>query len=817
MAPEQFCFCGRSSYQPRCGAGYDPVEGIKPCGAVCGEMLGCGKHYCAQECHSGLCQPCAQPEDQLCYCGKHTRVAACGSGRPLETYVSKAAADGSGVETVRAVGLYRCKETCRELLSCGIHRCDQECHPYGDPALGHGKCPLDPQTVTTCHCGKSTAAELGLQRVKCTDPVPSCKLRCQKQLGGCGHLCNEVCHPGPCAPCREKAKTRCRCGSKSVSVECHRTQSSSDERPTCQRVCSKKRACRRHQCALRCCPSSHEDIDGMVIPSESVAPGVTDPHQCTLVCNRLLRCKAHHCTELCHRGQCPPCQHTSFDELSCACGRTRIAPPIACGTTLPPCRYPCQRTRACGHFSLTSHECHSDDDPCPPCAVLVTVRCMCGDKEMKSVPCHRSNAASCGAICNKLLPCGGHRCRRSCHRPDEPCLRDQACKQLCGKPRKTCGHPCTLPCHTPAMCDGSEPCKATITVTCECGRLTAEDTCGSTGNCPRNASASAKRLTCNDVCMLALRNRRLALAFGINNEADTPLSGLVRATYSDDMLQFTRANLAWVRDNEGMIASFVGDSRKQALRFTPMKRALRAFLHALAPYYGCTSRSMDREPLRSVSWDRTTHATIPSIPLSTAIRYAQPPQIICSERINKEDDDDWDDSSSHIFDAYGPGVNVAAERLRKRVDYIAISDLRHGLTCDELTDEIRKLIPHAAPFTLLWKGEDLVEMYCKETESKNEHLVKWELLLKSKLPHLGVAGCVVGKKYATALPSVSQSPSQRPRSGSTASNNNGVSLSENIAPVIMPSVEHDSVPDDWESINVQDDDDDDNDDNVHQN
>ncbi|KAJ2843889.1 hypothetical protein GGI22_007062, partial [Coemansia erecta] len=185
--------------------------------------------------------------------------------------------------------------------------------------------------------------------------------------------------------------------------------------------------------------------------------------------------------------------------------------------------------------------------------------------------------------------------------------------------------------------------------------------------------------------------------------------------------------------------------------------------------------------------------------------------IICSERVTKDDDEDWDDTASHIFDGYGPGVNVAAERLRKKIDYIVISDLRHGLTCEELTEEIKRLVPHVAPFTLRWKEEDLVEMYCNETESRNEHLVKWESVLKSKLPHLGVAGSVIGKK-CTATPmatpgpsSVSQSPRQRPRTGSTASSSSA-NLPESIAPVIMPSVEHDSVPDDWESINILDDD-----------
>ncbi|KAI9499963.1 hypothetical protein BX070DRAFT_177497, partial [Coemansia spiralis] len=619
MAPEQYCFCGRLSYQLRCGADYDPVNGVKSCGAVCGEMLGCGEHKCAQTCHPGLCQSCPNEEEQMCYCGKHTRTVKCGSGRPLETFVTKQP-EGEQSEAVSAIGFYSCGERCNQLLNCGVHKCDQVCHVHRDPALGHGDCPLDPETVNTCHCGSSLASELGSPRSKCTDPVPSCGLKCQKQLNGCSHPCNEVCHPGACPPCKTQVKARCNCGAKTFNVECHKAHGSSDERPQCQRVCSKMRACRRHQCSTRCCASSHEDVDGVVVPSEKIPPGVTDPHQCTLICGRLLRCKAHRCMELCHRGPCPPCWNTSFEELSCACGRTRLLPPISCGTTLPTCHYPCQRTRSCGHISLTTHECHSDDVPCPPCPVLVTARCMCGGKEMKNVPCHRSNAASCGGICNKLLPCGGHRCQRSCHRPDEPCLRGQPCRQTCRKPRKTCGHPCTLTCHSPAMCDESKLCEMSVTITCGCGRITAEETCGATLANPRSFSSNTKKLLCNEICKIALRNRRLALAFNSPELAEAPLSGLVKATYSEDMLQFTRANLAWVREIEAIVAAFVGDPHKQTLRFSPMKRALRGFLHALGPFHGCLSRSIDREPQRSVCWDRTPHATIPSIALSSAIR-----------------------------------------------------------------------------------------------------------------------------------------------------------------------------------------------------
>ncbi|KAJ2759511.1 FKBP12-associated protein, partial [Coemansia nantahalensis] len=457
MAPEQSCFCGRLVYQPRCGSGYDPVDGIKSCGAVCGEMLSCGRHSCEQPCHAGLCRPCPREEKQPCYCGRHTRTARCGDGRPQQTHTA------AGPTT----GHYSCGSVCGQPLACGEHTCQRPCHAHAGPSAAHGDCPLDPAAASTCHCGKQQASALGRGRTRCTDPVPSCGDPCGRVSAGCSHPCQEPCHAGPCPPCTVRIDTLCACGATRAQVEC-RAARSSDDRPRCERLCAKKRACRRHQCAVRCCPSDHVDVDGVVVPSERLAPGETDPHHCTLVCGRQLRCKAHRCEEPCHRGACPPCRAVGMDVLSCACGRTQLFPPIPCGTALPPCRHSCPRPRQCGHISLTPHECHPDTVPCPPCPVLVATDCMCGAKEMKNVPCHRSSLASCGAICNRLLPCGGHRCPRSCHRPDDPCLRGQPCRQPCGKPRKACGHPCVLACHSPAMCDESRPCEALVDQTCPC-------------------------------------------------------------------------------------------------------------------------------------------------------------------------------------------------------------------------------------------------------------------------------------------------------------------------------------------------------------
>lgn len=777
VAPEQSCFCGRLTYQPRCGAQFDPVSGTKSCGAVCGEMLGCGQHTCQEECHGGLCPPCPHKEEQMCYCGKHTRMAKCGEGRKMTTLVRK---DGAQESTV---GCYSCNEPCTELLDCGMHRCERPCHVRSDPNGSHGHCSLDPAIANTCHCGKHKASDLGQPRNKCTDPVPACGEPCQLQLSACIHKCEEPCHSGPCPPCQVLVDAKCRCGTTTVRMECHKA---STNQPQCDRVCTRRRSCKRHQCCKRCCPSDHVDVGGIVVPSEDILPGETDPHQCTQICGRMLKCRRHQCQELCHRGACPPCLEAGFEEISCPCGRTRLYPPVSCGTELPTCHHPCQNVRPCGHVTPTSHECHQG--PCPPCAVLVPAQCMCGNKELRNVPCHRSHAASCGVICGRQLPCGGHRCQRSCHRPDEPCLPEgKTCRQACGKPRRSCGHPCKEPCHSPSMCPEVEPCQAAVPMSCPCGRLSRRRTCGSTASNPREAADN--KLECDEVCKIAERNRQLALALNLNDKAEVPLAGMVKVMYSEDLLQYARANGSWVRDIEDRVAMFIGDSGRITLRFEPMKRPQRTILHALSAFYGCSSISMDREPLRSVWWNKSTQSTIPSIVLSCAIKYTNPPSTICSNRImqqkqQQQDDGEFDDTASHHLEGtvatstpFAGGYNPAAERLRRKIDYISVRDLRHGLTEDELSKEIRKLFP-SAPFRLEWRGEDLVEMFCTDIGTKYENLCKWESMLKSKLPHLGVAGLVVGRKFETvSKPLLSSSSS----SSSSKSDRN--------------------VPEDWESLN----------------
>ena len=101
-------------------------------------------------------------------------------------------------------------------------------------------------------------------------------------------------------------KEGCRCGTMAERLSCHALELGSVHAPVCERVCDTKRSCGKHRCSAMCCADRGD-------PTAAV-------HECTLVCGKALRCGSHTCEERCHRGHCPPCYHTNWDELTCNCG-----------------------------------------------------------------------------------------------------------------------------------------------------------------------------------------------------------------------------------------------------------------------------------------------------------------------------------------------------------------------------------------------------------------------------------------------------------------------------------------------------------------
>uniref|UniRef100_A0A665VKJ7 Nuclear transcription factor, X-box binding 1 n=1 Tax=Echeneis naucrates TaxID=173247 RepID=A0A665VKJ7_ECHNA len=570
------CICGKTSQPMRCGQAT-----VLQCDRVCGSLLNCAKHTCAQVCHSGVCQPCQLQVQQVCYCGVTTRQELCGT--------DKEGFDGSGH--------FSCQKICGKMLDCEAHCCQQVCHR--GPCQ---PCPRSPNLVKTCPCGQTPLAkllELGYsERQSCSDPIPSCGKTCNKPLA-CGssdviHLCENLCHEDSCGPCLLTSTIRCRCGSKTKEVPCVTIETEDKLVFTCERRCNKKRSCGRHKCGELCC--------------------VIVEHKCSLICGYKLNCGLHRCQEPCHRGKCEPCWQSSFDELTCHCGLTVLYPPIPCGTRPPECKNPCTRRHECDHPVF--HNCHSEEK-CPPCTYLTQKWCMGKHEQRSNIPCHLQDI-SCGLTCNKSLPCEMHRCKRICHRGD--CLAEGDCQQPCIVLRPDCGHPCSVSCHKGSSCPRTT-CTAKVALQCDCGRRKEAVICteasGHTLYSRYAAIAMASklsdmqlgdsmdigpfltkkelkqtRLECDEECATLERNRRLAEALQIDSSSD-PFNTRSSSVYSDSLKDDARS----VSDNW---LSLSGKQPKRSHCFPPMNREHRKIIHELAEVYTVESVSYDSEPKRNV-------------------------------------------------------------------------------------------------------------------------------------------------------------------------------------------------------------------------
>lgn len=143
------------------------------------------------------------------------------------------------------------------------------------------------------------------------------------------------------------------------------------------------------------------------------------PHSCGDLCKRSDSC-THPCTLVCHPGPCPPCNASV--ENSCACGKTKKI--FQCHMNQPfECSEICDKLLNCG-IHKCKLTCHKNKE-CPPCGEKIEQICHCERQERKVFCTKESNGKlsfSCGKVCNKDLRCGNHKCKDSCHKyPCKPC------------------------------------------------------------------------------------------------------------------------------------------------------------------------------------------------------------------------------------------------------------------------------------------------------------------------------------------------------------------------------------------------------------
>ncbi|KAL5476707.1 FAP1 [Sanghuangporus weigelae] len=516
------CFCG-STPDPR------PPRLATPhsCGNPCSRPRACN-HACSLSCHP----ECPIVEEARCYCGKTSKSLRCDEGEEKHSSV----VNDEGV-LEEWDGRFTCENSCERLFGCGIHKCEKPCHP---PSTSPPPCPRSPSLVSHCPCGKKPLHELeGGMREKCTDPIATCGNMCMKRLEGCDHACSVPCHTGPCPPC-----------GISLIIPCRSVLAG-----------GAKGKGKKPQSQL------NQDLD-YALGDEA------HWHECDLVCGKMLGCGNHRCEERDHRGACPPCLRSSFEEMVCYCGHTVIEPPIPCGTRMS-CPYPCSRPPPpCGH-PRTQHTCHEDPTPCPPCPFLTEKTCACGKNQVRNVRCSQEKV-SCGTACGKLLDCGFHHCD----------LVDYAFQHI-----TDVRLPATPPLPVPRM----SLAKLRLSFIVPVGDYSSHP--------------------CVDVCAIAKRNARLAEALGISREVQDR-DGQRPVTYSSDLTAFAHANARFCAVVEKTFADFINSDRKSQV-LPHMHEARRKFVHDLASVYRIDTQMVDQEPMRSVQLIRRIDTRIPKPLLSS--------------------------------------------------------------------------------------------------------------------------------------------------------------------------------------------------------
>ncbi|KAF5270987.1 hypothetical protein FQR65_LT05337 [Abscondita terminalis] len=289
----------------------------------------------------------------------------------------------------------------------------------------------------------------------------SCGETCHKDLKPfCGHKCLLLCHPGPCPPCPQTVDVTCYCGRKPS-----RTQRCNNRKWSCGTPCEKLLSCKNHKCSQLChggeCePCLKKSIQKCICGAKSKLRDCSTPvWQCDQVCNKLLECGNHTCLAKCHVGTCGFC--TLTQPRTCPCGKTTFT--LECTEDTPTCGDTCDKLLECG-VHICFQRCHKDK--CGMCLEVVRKTCRCG-LHTKEVQCKKDYL--CETKCKKLKDCYKHPCNRKCCEGNCP-----PCEKPCGRTLGCGNHKCISVCHRGSC----YPCHLAETVSCRCGGTSVTVPCG---------------------------------------------------------------------------------------------------------------------------------------------------------------------------------------------------------------------------------------------------------------------------------------------------------------------------------------------------
>lgn len=437
---ERKCPCGQTSLLLPC------TEDVPTCGGTCDKPLVCGRHKCAQQCHTGSCGVCRRLVTKTCRCGKREKSVLCSQE-------------------------FLCDIKCLKMRQCERHPCKRKC---------------------------------------CDGGCPPCEQTCNRNLNCRNHKCPSQCHRGPCYPCPLQVDVKCFCGSTVLTVPCGREKVTKPPKcaefcshpPDCHHPKRK-----RHHCHYGSCPPCHQRCD---LPLPCGHPCPVSCHDNIRDQSKLLKSFSNGFPAVSKSNSestkkepvpCPPCVVPV--EMSCL-GKHEISS-LACSSAKPfSCARPCGRQLLCGNHTcqLECHvvtgvvdnqqagkECQDCEEACEKprpegCTHLCLLPCHIGDcpkcKQMVKLPCH------CGLMLVYVS------CSELTSVDEQTRNKLMSCKNQCPKNLVVCGHRCSSNCHY-GPCPSSELCNRKSSVRCPCRRKKKDFPC-------RMVQKGEAKLLCDEEC-----------------------------------------------------------------------------------------------------------------------------------------------------------------------------------------------------------------------------------------------------------------------------------------------------------------------------
>ncbi|KAL4450898.1 hypothetical protein ABPG74_011740 [Tetrahymena malaccensis] len=334
----------------------------------------------------------------------------------------------------------------------------------------------DKMPTYVCFCGKFKNPEF--------DPYinpHSCGDTCGKKRGNnCTHPCDISCHPGPCPPCTLKGDPiRCYCKKQKKDVFCSDNQTSYE----CGQQCQKILNCGKHFCEKNChpgeCSKCTQQVEAVCFCGEEKKNAICGQNlfACNRKCNKTLDCGNHKCQQQCHPGPCAKCELNPDDVDTCPCGKNTLLTLAGgnfreeCTDPIPVCGNPCKKVLSCG-VHICKKSCH--EGPCPPCKESVEELCRCKFNS-RIVQCYELREPDhqqfiCDRVCKKLKSCNVHPCNTPCcpARKGQDVDGVHLCLKVCEKPLNCGKHNCELFCHL-GICPKC-PIKINEPIVCVCGK-----------------------------------------------------------------------------------------------------------------------------------------------------------------------------------------------------------------------------------------------------------------------------------------------------------------------------------------------------------